>query len=49
MLCSNELLIMDSNWTLKAIDEEDLKQLVQRINILKVIYTKEFSSSAPTF
>jgi hypothetical protein len=49
MLFDNELLIMDSNWTLKAIDEDDLKQLIKKINTLKAIDTKEFSSSAPTF
>jgi hypothetical protein len=49
MLFDNELLIMDSNWTLKAIDEDDLKQLIKKINMLKAIDTKEFSSSAPTF
>jgi hypothetical protein len=49
MLFSNKLLIMYSNWTLKAIDEDDLKQLIQKINTLKAIDTEEFSSSAPTF
>jgi hypothetical protein len=39
---------MDSNWTLKAI-EDDLKQLIKKINMLKAIDTEEFSSSAPTF
>jgi hypothetical protein len=49
MLFGNELLIMDSNWTLKAVDEDDLKQLIKKINTLKAIDTEEFSSSAPTF
>jgi hypothetical protein len=50
MLFGNELLIMDSNyWTSKAIDEDDLKQLIKKINTLKAIDTEEFSSSAPTF
>jgi hypothetical protein len=49
MLFSNELFIMDSNWALKTIDEEDLKQLIQRINTHKAIDTEEFSNSAPTF
>jgi hypothetical protein len=49
MSFGNELLIMDSNWTLKAIDEDDLKQLIKKINTLKAIDTKEFSSSAPIF
>jgi hypothetical protein len=40
---------MDSNWTLKAIDEDELKQLIKKINTLKTIDTKEFSSSAHTF
>jgi hypothetical protein len=40
---------MDSNWTLKAIVEDDLKQLIKKINTLKAIDTEEFSSSAPTF
>jgi hypothetical protein len=40
---------MDSNWTLKTIDEDDLKQLINKINTLKEIDTKEFSNSAPTF
>jgi hypothetical protein len=40
---------MDLNWTLKAIDEDDLKQLIKKINTLKAIDTEEFSSSAPTF
>jgi hypothetical protein len=40
---------MDSNWTLNAIDKDDLKQLIKKINTLKAINTKEFSSSAPTF
>jgi hypothetical protein len=40
---------MDSNWTLKAIDEDDLKQLIKKTNMLKAIDTEEFSSSAPTF
>jgi hypothetical protein len=40
---------MDSNWTLKAIDEDELKQLIKKINTLKAIDTEEFSSSAPTF
>jgi BRCT domain type II-containing protein len=39
MLFGNELLIMDSNWTLKAIDEDDLKQLIKKINTLKAIDT----------
>jgi hypothetical protein len=49
MLFSNELLIMDSNWALKAIHEDDLKQLIKKINTLKTIDTNGFSSSAPTF
>jgi hypothetical protein len=49
MLFSNELLIMDSNWALKAIDEDDLKQLIKKINTLKAFDAEEFSSSAPTF
>jgi hypothetical protein len=40
---------MGSNWTLKAIVEDDLKQLIKKINMLKTIDTEEFSSSAPTF
>jgi hypothetical protein len=40
---------MDLNWTLKAIVEDDLKQLIKKINTLKAIDTEEFSSSAPTF
>jgi hypothetical protein len=40
---------MDSNWTLKAIVEDDLKQLIKKINTLKANDTEEFSSSAPTF
>jgi hypothetical protein len=40
---------MDSNRTLKAIVEDDLKQLIKKINTLKAIDTEEFSSSAPTF
>jgi hypothetical protein len=49
MLFGNELLTMDSNWTLKSINEDDLKQLIKKINTLKAIDTEEFSSSAPTF
>jgi hypothetical protein len=40
---------MDSNRTLKAIVEDDLKQLIKKINTLKAIDTEEFSSSAPIF
>jgi hypothetical protein len=40
---------MGSNWTLKAIVEDDLKQLIKKINTLKANDTEEFSSSAPTF
>ena len=40
---------MDLNWTLKAIDEDDLKQLIKKFNMLKAIDIEEFSSSAPTF
>jgi hypothetical protein len=40
---------MDSNWNLKAIDDDDLKKLIKKINMLKAIDTKEFSSSAHTF
>jgi hypothetical protein len=49
MLFGNELFILDSNWTLKAIDEDDLRQLIKKINKLEAIDTKEFSSSAPKF
>jgi uncharacterized membrane protein len=35
--------------TLKAIVEDDFKQLIKIINTLKAIDTEEFSSSAPTF
>jgi hypothetical protein len=30
---------MDSNWTLKAIIEDDLKQLIKKINMFKAIDT----------
>jgi hypothetical protein len=40
---------MDSNWTLKAIVEDDLKKLIKEINTLKAIDTEELSSIAPTF
>jgi hypothetical protein len=28
---------MDSNWTLKAFVEDDLKQLIKKINMLKAL------------
>jgi uncharacterized membrane protein len=40
---------MNSNLTLKSIDEDDLKQLIKKINTLKAIDTEEFSSNALTF
>ena len=35
--------------TLKAIVEDDFKQFIKIINMLKAIDTEEFSNSAPTF